>query len=147
MIITPRFILSLLTLLTVTACAGEPAAPRLAPDATVAAQNVATQTVAVGDEVLLWASWSIAEGSDIDVVITGSTFEGPYYDCPEASYRNEATVQHQKSQSGSTHFPGSEKFYTAESLPRGTRLRFVRWVSACGGWNAYAFQVISVPGK
>lgn len=56
----PYFALWLVVLFSLTACKPEQSvAPR---SAVLGPPTVATKTVAVGDEVLVWASWSIAEG-------------------------------------------------------------------------------------
>lgn len=145
---TRRLALWLFTLLTATACAGEQSlAPRSAANAALAAPTVTSQTVAVGDEVLIWASWSIPEGSEIDAVLNGRIDLGGTPFCSGATYFYDAAIQ-QKSASGSTHFPGAEKLQSADVFPNGTRLRYLRYVASCdGAYNAYAFEVISLPGR
>lgn len=149
MIMTRRVPLWLFTLLTATACAGEQSmAPRSPAIREITVPSTPSRTVAVGDEVLLWTSWSIPEGSEIDVVITGRIdLGGPGY-CPPSSYAYDAAVQQKSSASGSTHFPGAEKFQSAEVFPNGTRLRYRRYVTSCEvAYNAHAFEVISLPGR
>jgi 7-cyano-7-deazaguanine synthase in queuosine biosynthesis len=147
MILTRGIPLKILTLLLVTACAGERSvAPGAAENTVMAQPAVGGRTVAVGNEVLLWISWSIEEGSQLEVIVTGRA-KAEASVCPDVSYAFDGVIQ-QASGSGSTNSPGADKLRSAESFPSGTRLRFIRYVATCESvWNAYAFEVISLPGK
>jgi len=140
--------LGLVTILATMGCATEnPLSPeRPAMNLAVSAQTVTTEAVNVGDNIVLWSPAYFPPESKFDLIVAGaSEFEGDR-GCPRGSYRVNA-MSPSNTQEG-PRAGGSWQWYSSQALARGTRLRFVGYVSNCdGGWNAWEFEVITAPGK
>lgn len=140
-----RRTLGLVTVFAAIGCATEhPLTPeRPAMNSAVSAQAGAAEGISVGDQIVLWSPAYFPPGSTFDLVVVGpSEFVG--WRCP-ASYSVNA-ISPSVTQEGPAS--GSWQWHSSQPLARGTRLRFIGYVTSCeASWNAWAFEVITAPGK
>jgi hypothetical protein len=95
----------------------------------------------VGDQVLIWTSASLPPESTFELIVVGPIEEARPPECP-APYPFHAVVVNHGPDSGRSGW------WSEQPLAIGTKLSFIRYVTDCGGFYvAYAFNVISAPGK